>query len=827
MAAVAIAYFAAARLGLAVAFLAEQVTLVWPPSGIAVAALVVFGRRAAVGVFAGAFAANATIGEPLLTASGIAIGNTTAALAGLWLLRQARFSRYLERIWDVLALLGLAGATASVASATIGVTSLCLTGLHPWSAFGALWWIWWLGDTMGVVLAAPVLLATGRRVALPLPRVAEVILLFGLLTAAALVVFSGRILPVRELAYLVFPPVIWAALRFRQRETAAAIAIIASVAVWGTVRGYGPFVGRSAHESLVLLQAFMAVVAATGLVLCAAIAERRTGEKRRATDYALSQILAASPTLEVAAPRILQAVGEGLEWDLAVLWTPEDGVLRCRDVWHDARVPAPHFLQGTRERALARGEGLPGRVWESGEPHWISDVVVDRNFPRAPLAAADGLHSGFAFPIRLAGDVLGVVECFSREVRPPDADLLHMFAVVGAQVGVFLERRRIEQERTHLLAELRRAGQAKDEFLAVLGHELRNPLAPMRNALEVLRARGWPDAASQHMGDVIDRQLRHMVRLVDDLLDVSRITRGRVELRKERLDLTEVVGRVVEAARSLLSDRRQDLVLALSAEPVFVYGDPTRLEQVVSNLLHNAVRYTDPGGRIAVRASAEGGTAVLRVEDTGIGLRPEMLERIFEPFVQGQRASSQQPSQGLGIGLSLVRSLVEMHHGSVAAASAGPGRGSVFTVRLPLAARPAAAAGEDVGEHAPARSDGAPRRRVLVVDDNVDGADSLALVLRRSGHEVVVAYDGREALAQSERQAFDVVLLDIGLPDDLDGYEVARRLRAAEAAPPPVLIALTGFGQPEDHRRSREAGFARHLVKPVDPRELERLLDVL
>jgi two-component system CheB/CheR fusion protein len=311
---------------------------------------------------------------------------------------------------------------------------------------------------------------------------------------------------------------------------------------------------------------------------------------------------------------------------------------------------------------------------------------------------------------------------------------------------------------------------------------------------------------------------------VDDLLDVSRITRGRVELRKQRVDMAEVVGRVVEAARPLVVERGQDLGLTVASEPLIVYGDPTRLEQIVSNLLHNAVRYTDRGGRIEVIAAAEENTAVLRVEDTGIGLRPEMIERIFEPFVQGDRSAAQS-SQGLGIGLSLVRSLVEMHQGQVAAASAGVGQGSVFTVRIPLAApAPAAAAREGPGATATS-SAGAPRRRVLVVDDNVDGADSLALVLRQSGHEVVTAYDGRAALDQAERHPFDVVLLDIGLPHGLDGYEVARRLRSTVASPTPMLIAVTGFGQPEDRRRSHAAGFDRHLVKPVDPHELARLLE--
>jgi len=828
---VAAAYFAAARLGLSMAFAAEQVTVIWPPTGIAIAALVIFGRRAAAGVWAGALAANATIGEPVGTAMGIASGNTIGALLGLWLLGRARFSRTLDRIWDVMALLGLAGLVASSASATIGVTSLCLSGLHPWSAFGGLWWLWWLGDLMGVVLTAPLLLTASTRTRWPRSQTAEAVLLAAALSMVALVVFAGRLPALhgtQQLAYAVFPLVIWAAVRFRQRETAAAILTIAIIAVSGTVRGYGPFVGHSVHESLVLLQVFMAVVAGTGLVLASAIAERRTAERRRAADYGVAQVLAESPTLEVAAPRILRVIGDCLQWDIGAIWTIVDGnALRCREVWHAPGVSAPRFRQATFERTFERAVGLPGRVWSTGGPAWIADVVGDPNLPRAPVAAAEGLHAAFGFPIRLGNEVLGVMEFFSREIRQPDADLLQMFASVGAQIGQFLDRRRTEQERTHLLAELSRASQAKDEFMAVLGHELRNPLAPLRNSLEVLRARGWPDAVAQRMGEVMDRQLRHMVHLVDDLLDVSRITRGRIELRKERVDLADVVQRAVEAVQPLLDERRHELCLSLPDQPVIVHADPTRLEQVAANLLHNAARYTDTGGRIAVRAAREGSEAVLYVEDTGIGLRPEMLARIFEPFVQGQRPS-QRPAEGLGIGLTLVRSLVDMHQGSVSAASAGTGQGSAFTVRLPLAPDLAPAAERATDDAAsPAPRPRAPRRRVLIVDDNVDGAESMAVVLRQSGHDVVTVHDGRAALEEAARSAFDVVLLDIGLPDGFDGYQVAEALRARGASTLPVLIALTGFGQEEDHRRSHAAGFAHHLVKPVDPRDLGRLLDGL
>jgi CheY-like chemotaxis protein/anti-sigma regulatory factor (Ser/Thr protein kinase) len=325
--------------------------------------------------------------------------------------------------------------------------------------------------------------------------------------------------------------------------------------------------------------------------------------------------------------------------------------------------------------------------------------------------------------------------------------------------------------------------------------------------------------------DVVDRQVTLLARLVDELLDVSRMTEGKISLKRTPQDLGRIVAQGADTARPLAEARRQKLALELPAGPVWISGDAERLSQVVANLLNNACKYTQEGGRIEVSASAAEGEALIRVRDNGQGIDAKLLPRVFDLFVQGER-SLDRGQGGLGIGLTLVRRLVEMHQGSVTASSAGPGQGSVFTVRLPLAAADAAPAAV-----APARArvrvPASVRRRVLVVDDNVDGADSLALVLQQAGHEAVVVYDGRAALAEAAQSAFDVVLLDLGLPEGLDGYEVARRLRAAAPGAVPVLVALTGFGQEEDQRRTRAAGFARHLVKPVDPEELQRVIQNL
>ena len=308
-----------------------------------------------------------------------------------------------------------------------------------------------------------------------------------------------------------------------------------------------------------------------------------------------------------------------------------------------------------------------------------------------------------------------------------------------------------------------------------------------------------------------------MAHMVDDLLDVSRFTRGQVELRKERVSLTDAITRAVETARPLIEARRHDLILSAPPEAVALDADPMRLNQVFGNLLNNAAKYTEAGGRIWVTVARDGAEAVVRIRDTGIGLAPDMLTRVFDLFTQEQRTLDRSQG-GLGIGLTLVRSLVELHGGTVKAASDGPGRGSEFVVRLP-----ALPAGTSVVAELKPSQLAASRHRLLIVDDNVDSAESLAEVLALNGHEVRIAHDGATALIEAQSLRPDVILLDIGLPR-MDGYEVARRMRQNPHLHAAILIAMTGYGQEEDRRRSQEAGFDHHLIKPVDLAELGQLL---
>ena len=380
-------------------------------------------------------------------------------------------------------------------------------------------------------------------------------------------------------------------------------------------------------------------------------------------------------------------------------------------------------------------------------------------------------------------------------------------------------------ERLHLIGELKRqtaalteVNQRKDEFLATLAHELRNPLAPIRNSLQLLRMSG----GASHVHEMMERQVNHMVRLVDDLLEISRITRGAIELRREWIDLATAVGNAVDTSRPIIEGSGHTLSISMHPSPLILYADPVRLAQVIANLLNNAAKYTENSGRIDLVVRREGSEAVLTIRDSGLGIPTDMLGRVFDMFAQIDR-TLKRAQGGLGIGLTLARNLVEMHGGSISATSEGLGKGSEFTVRLPLAS-----AAET--ELAPESSKGQPVElrscpcRVLVVDDNRDAADSLAMLLKLIGAEPQVVYSGVAALEALRICRPSVVLLDIGMPG-MDGHEVAQRIREEPGFESIKLIALTGWGQEEDLRRSRTAGFNHHLVKPVDMRLLQAVLN--
>jgi PAS domain S-box-containing protein len=477
-----------------------------------------------------------------------------------------------------------------------------------------------------------------------------------------------------------------------------------------------------------------------------------------------------------------------------LIWsaTPDGGASYLSDQWTQfTGIPAERLL-GDGWQQVVHPEDLPAgqrdwaRALRAGEP-----IELKQRF----------LHRSGAWRWQLVRG-LAVRDAAGRILR-----------WVGTCTDV---QREVDAE-----AALREADRRKDEFLAMLAHELRNPLAPIRTAAEVLKVCEPVGPGVREAREVIERQVQQLARLVDDLLDVSRITRGKVRLETAAVDLASVVARAVETSRPLVEARRHRLETALPDAPVLVRGDLARLVQVIANLLTNAAKFTDAGGEIRLEVTAEGREAVIRVRDDGIGIPAELLPRIFDLFAQGDRALDRSQG-GLGIGLTLVRQLVALHGGRVEARSEGPGKGSELVVRLPLS---------ETAEGAPGAPAEDGRRaggglRVLVVEDNVDAADMLSLMLRLAGHETRVVHDGASAPDAAVAFLPHVVLCDIGLPG-VSGYEVARRLRERPELASTRLVALTGYGQDEDRRRAREAGFDHHFVKPVEPRALEALLATL
>ncbi|HEU4429319.1 MAG TPA: response regulator [Myxococcota bacterium] len=494
-------------------------------------------------------------------------------------------------------------------------------------------------------------------------------------------------------------------------------------------------------------------------------------------------------------------------------------------------------LRGSEARFRSLAEGMPHIVWEADpggnvtyfSPRWrtYTGAEPSTHFGWGWLAVVDAEDRERARAAAIAaveskGDVrLDFEARFRRHdgvyrwLHASGEAVLRADGSVEKWVGTCIdidERKRAEQT-------LRETDRRKDEFLAMLAHELRNPLAPIHNALKLQRMPEADPALMNWSRDVIERQVGQLTRLVEDLLDISRITRGNIRLRVERVDLAAVIEGAVETSRPLIDGRNHMLAVKLPEERIELSGDLVRLTQVVANLLNNAAKFQDEGGAISVSAEREGKEAVIRVRDRGVGLSADSLEKIFELFAQVR--TRERFDAGLGIGLSLVRTLVELHGGSVSARSDGPGCGSEFIVRLPCLAADA----EPLASGARPRASRAVRDglRVLVVDDNRDSADSLALLLRLRGHEPQACYDGTSALEAARTLQPHAVLLDLSMPD-LDGFDVCRRLRE-EGLESALIVALTGYGQEADRNRSLASGFDAHLVKPVDPELVAKLLD--
>ena len=511
------------------------------------------------------------------------------------------------------------------------------------------------------------------------------------------------------------------------------------------------------------------------------VSQRRLGEKREAA------------RLESA--RFLASIVESS--DDAIISKSLDGIIQS---WNAA---AERLFGYTSDEAVGRHISLiipPDRIAE--EDHII-----------ATLKAGSPIDHFETERVRKDGQQV-LVSLTVSPIRDDDG------RVIGASkiARDISDRKLVEDNLRRLAADLEKADRRKNEFLATLAHELRNPLAPLSNTLEILKRSANQDVTVRQGLDTMERQLEQLVRLVDDLLDLSRITHNRIELRKRHIELASVLRQAVLAAQPLAEAAHHTIDVVLPAEAIHLQADQVRLTQVFGNLLNNSCKYTPPSGKIRVNVSREGEEAIVTVTDSGIGIPPDKLDTIFEMFTQVD-SSLEQSQGGLGIGLTLVKRLVEMHGGTVTARSAGADHGSTFEVRLP-ALREAATIASPATDQP---QTGTATHRILVVDDNQDSADSLAMLMELHGHDVYIAHDGQSALDSAEQHRPDVVLLDIGLPL-LNGHDVCRRIRQQPWGHAMVVIALTGWGQDEDRRRSQEAGFDGHLVKPVDHTRLLALL---
>ena len=812
-------YLVVAKLSLLLAIPPGYATAVWPPSGLGVAALLLFGNRMWPGVWLGAALANLMVHWSPPAALLIGTGNALEALAGAALMRRYLGMPRLFRSGEDVFRFAAIAASASTLGATIGVASIALTAKMSYGDAAANWWTWWQGDATGIIVIAPLILfwrtragetwSASRRLeatgfALALALAGYVVFGSGMTSAG----FSAAML-------LTFPFVIWAALRFDQLEVAATVAALCVMAIAYAITGRGPF--APAGSSLLLLLAFVSIVALTGLVLSAVVRERRRAMAALRQEHSRLEDRVAGRTQE------LQQVNRLLQQDILSRTMLEDDLRRSEEKFR-------LLVEGIRDYAVFMLD--PGghiASWNAGaeriKGYSAAEIIgrhfscfypqeaLDRKLPQLELevAAKVGRFEDEGWRLRKDGTAFWANVIITGLFD--SAGNLRGYAKVTRDMT---ERRRIEQ--------LEHGERRMNEFLAMLGHELRNPLAPIRNALDLMRLRPADASIQQWSRDVIDRQLTQLTRLVDDLLDIGRISSGKITLRMEPIELNVVVLQAVEAARPLADARGHALDVRLADDPIWVDGDLARLSQAVLNLVNNAIKYTPEGGRIIVQTTRENALGVIRVIDTGVGISPDLLPTIFDLFVQGER-SLDRSDGGLGIGLTLVKRLVTMHGGYVAAHSDGPDRGSEFEIRLltvnPPSSSPAVplvTAGRDASQKA--------RRRMLVVDDNRDSADTLAALLEAWQHDVRTCYDGPSAIAAAADFNPHVVLLDIGLPG-MSGHEVAARLRKAEGGRSMILVAFTGYGQEDDRRRVRDAGFDYHLIKPLEPATLQEILQSL
>jgi signal transduction histidine kinase/DNA-binding response OmpR family regulator len=567
------------------------------------------------------------------------------------------------------------------------------------------------------------------------------------------------------------------------------------------------------------------------------VAVRRISEARLATEHTVTRTLAASPDLQSAIPPILRAFCENMDADVSAFWivNKETETLRCLHV--ETLTEADDlslFIEETRSREFPKGVGVPGHVWEASIPLSLPNSITGSKYPRATYAAAAGLHTGTGFPITISGEVYGVIEFASRSPVKIDTELLNALNAMGSEIGQFVERKRAEADRENLLAReksLREqaevASRLKDEFLATVSHELRTPLNSILGWGQILQTNALSESERNSALDTIYRNAKSQAQLIDDLLDTSRLITGNLLLNLSPTDVVAVAQAAIGVVRPAAAAKRIVIDLDAPDEIAMITCDTDRLQQMIWNLLTNAIKFTDADGRVLVRIRPEGGFMHVSVTDNGHGIAPEFLPHVFERFRQ-EDSSSTRRHEGLGLGLAIVSHLAERHGGRVTADSEGLGKGSTFSLFLPfIRTETAAEAGtaEPSEQTTTENGSGLANVRVLIVDDDGDACEMLAFGLGLRGADVETCGSAAEALDKIGERPPDVLLTDINMPDE-DGYSLVRKLRsrsAAEGANIPA-IALTAMARPEDSERTLSAGFQRHVSKPVEIDELSEAI---
>jgi PAS domain S-box-containing protein len=929
-AAIALAYAGAALLGFRVAFVAEQITTVWAPTGLALAALLLGGVRFWPAVWLGAFAANATTEAPLWTAALLATGNTLESVLATWILRRLpSFDDGLRRVSDVLALIVAGAALCTMVSATIGVATLCVAGVQSWARFAVLWFDWWLGDALGALIVAPVLLTTVRHVWSRRDRLHAVVFVTGAALATHFV-FGQLIGPSpHPLEYVVFPLAIAAAVRGGVPVTSLVILAVSIVTVWHTVRGAGPFGGGEIHQSLVLLQVFMGVLSGTALLVAAAVLERKTSERG---EQAAAAVLRERERMLMLAQR---AGGVAIfDWDVGRLTAhcsaeffrifglpAREGTMMADEWWRfvhpdDRERMAAHLGEALERREAAatdyrivaadgsvRWLSYAGELQGNAGDRRIVGTVVDitnRKQLEDDLRhqAAQLSDSRDVLALAMRGGSMGA---WARDMRtdrvwwspeleeivglPPGGfngtlasfvDLVHpddqpgVAAVVDEAVtgrtdytiefrfhhasgewrwmegrgravyqadgaartlyGIGIDitsRKGAEMALREAKQAAESANQLKDQFLATLSHELRTPLNSILGYARMLLSNAIPPDKRERAIEVIERNAVAQNRLIEDLLDMSRITAGKVRLDPAPIPVATVLRDAGDAVKPSADAKRVALQLALDPFAGLVTADTARLQQVFSNLLTNAVKFTRDGGRIHVSLRRDGDWVEICVADSGIGIAAGFLPFIFEPFRQAD-ARFDRGHGGLGLGLAISKQLVDLHGGTIHAASDGEGLGATFTIRLPRAAASVSLAAPEPGasldRHAPhdeaASLEGL---QVLLVEDDADTLTMFRDALQHAGARVRAAATAPDALVMTDSWRPDLLVTDLGLPG-MDGYDLLQSLRRRGAAPFFPAVAVSAYAGGDDQARALAVGFQAHYAKPIDPAMLVRAL---